>query len=702
MAATTRSPRLGMEILVHISAPTSRRDDQHYRALACGYEDFDISARIVSANFGEECGARIERETSEHPRAHDAAAGSSAANAGGRQPAASSQTRQGNITSTRGAVRQLSYAQVGKAVADVADLLKNRPEPRTPQTFAEAPNFGSLGTSSAASREPQSTDRSDRRREEHSGAQPDNPHVLETSAKFNGSGFGGQPGDYVDDTQDALSRLEDPIDVSEFGGWPLSSPLQDRSPKRPRVSSGVEGSRVRALFDLEPSEPGELRFRKGDIITVLDKSVYKDWWKGSLRGQTGIFPLNYVERLPSQAQTTDKRATDQDDGNDHGFEFPGNSGGARSDKNQTEDTTKPTATHDSQQRPHDQNDRTGQTSKDSPINTSSNTAPGKLQNSRLSPTSHRPRQPSWDSQMPSNYGESKSDSQHGHSDDNRRHSQSTTQGSFIERTPGGAHASGERPPVSQDKAPGTDAAKKPAEEVSTADDTVHSEEYMEHLRLYSSEPPIGTAEHPKQTSPPGKQPKAPQVDKEVAKANKAPRSIVNRFAPIAFESLPIEIHAPDPAVENRIAFNEFTESLRAYIRGLPRPLSYFWIPNFKARGLRETDRGRWVFSTASWPLVVQHEFWTRVEDLSSRSNFGSTVWFQRNTHPDQRYHGYLTDGKEAEGLGEVWVFCWGQVVWHVAAMLYVESGRFIKGSRAKYVVGPTEGSEADEVLVEMP
>lgn len=56
-------------------------------------------------------------------------------------------------------------------------------------------------------------------------------------------------------------------------------------------------SRVRALFDFQPSEPGELQFRKGDTIAVLE-SVYKDWWKGSLRGQTGIFPLNYVEKLP--------------------------------------------------------------------------------------------------------------------------------------------------------------------------------------------------------------------------------------------------------------------------------------------------------------------------------------------------------------------------------------------------------------------
>lgn len=55
-------------------------------------------------------------------------------------------------------------------------------------------------------------------------------------------------------------------------------------------------SRVRALYDFSPSEPGELAFRKGDVIAVLE-SVYKDWWKGSLRGNTGIFPLNYVEKL---------------------------------------------------------------------------------------------------------------------------------------------------------------------------------------------------------------------------------------------------------------------------------------------------------------------------------------------------------------------------------------------------------------------
>jgi signal transducing adaptor molecule len=74
-----------------------------------------------------------------------------------------------------------------------------------------------------------------------------------------------------------------------------SQPAEPQQPV-PSGTTAATVSRVRALYDFQPSEPGELQFRKGDIIAVLE-SVYKDWWKGSLRGQTGIFPLNYVEKL---------------------------------------------------------------------------------------------------------------------------------------------------------------------------------------------------------------------------------------------------------------------------------------------------------------------------------------------------------------------------------------------------------------------
>jgi signal transducing adaptor molecule len=67
-------------------------------------------------------------------------------------------------------------------------------------------------------------------------------------------------------------------------------------PSHPTGTTAATVSRVRALYDFVPSEPGELEFNKGDVIAVLE-SVYKDWWRGSLKGKTGIFPLNYVEKL---------------------------------------------------------------------------------------------------------------------------------------------------------------------------------------------------------------------------------------------------------------------------------------------------------------------------------------------------------------------------------------------------------------------
>ncbi|KAJ2079215.1 ESCRT-0 subunit protein hse1 [Coemansia sp. RSA 988] len=53
---------------------------------------------------------------------------------------------------------------------------------------------------------------------------------------------------------------------------------------------------VKALFDFTPTEAGELGFFKGDVIDVLDQK-YRDWWKGELRGKSGIFPANFVQPL---------------------------------------------------------------------------------------------------------------------------------------------------------------------------------------------------------------------------------------------------------------------------------------------------------------------------------------------------------------------------------------------------------------------
>ncbi|KAF8967806.1 ESCRT-0 subunit protein hse1 [Entomortierella lignicola] len=64
--------------------------------------------------------------------------------------------------------------------------------------------------------------------------------------------------------------------------------------QHPEIAAPVK--RVRALYDFEPTESGELGFQKDDIIVVLATS-YQDWWKGELYGRQGIFPVNYVEEI---------------------------------------------------------------------------------------------------------------------------------------------------------------------------------------------------------------------------------------------------------------------------------------------------------------------------------------------------------------------------------------------------------------------
>ena len=70
-----------------------------------------------------------------------------------------------------------------------------------------------------------------------------------------------------------------------------SLPLQSVATPAPASTPII--TRVKALYTFEPTEPGELAFEKGDIIKVVDRG-YKDWWRGQLKGRTGIFPVNYV------------------------------------------------------------------------------------------------------------------------------------------------------------------------------------------------------------------------------------------------------------------------------------------------------------------------------------------------------------------------------------------------------------------------
>lgn len=73
---------------------------------------------------------------------------------------------------------------------------------------------------------------------------------------------------------------------------------KERERKRLELQAEQEGDvMVRALYDYHAQEEGELSFKKGDIIKLLEKDDEGGWWIGDLRGIMGLFPKNFVETV---------------------------------------------------------------------------------------------------------------------------------------------------------------------------------------------------------------------------------------------------------------------------------------------------------------------------------------------------------------------------------------------------------------------
>ena len=97
----------------------------------------------------------------------------------------------------------------------------------------------------------------------------------------------------ISTTQPQIPALATPVGMTQPRA--TSPPEQSSSPTTTTAAPSAV-TRVRALHAFEPTVAGELAFEKGDIIKVTDRA-YDNWWRGQLRGRTGIFPVNYVVRL---------------------------------------------------------------------------------------------------------------------------------------------------------------------------------------------------------------------------------------------------------------------------------------------------------------------------------------------------------------------------------------------------------------------
>ncbi|XP_056891100.1 sorbin and SH3 domain-containing protein 2 isoform X3 [Takifugu flavidus] len=55
---------------------------------------------------------------------------------------------------------------------------------------------------------------------------------------------------------------------------------------------------ARAIYDFKAQSAKELSFKKGDAVNII-RQIDNNWYEGEFRGRVGIFPLSYVEKVPS-------------------------------------------------------------------------------------------------------------------------------------------------------------------------------------------------------------------------------------------------------------------------------------------------------------------------------------------------------------------------------------------------------------------
>ncbi|XP_046678014.1 endophilin-A isoform X6 [Homalodisca vitripennis] len=71
---------------------------------------------------------------------------------------------------------------------------------------------------------------------------------------------------------------------------PMTSPVKSSPARTP----AMRGPCCTALYDFDPENPGELGFKEGDTIALLNK-IDENWFEGSVNGRTGYFPITYVQ-----------------------------------------------------------------------------------------------------------------------------------------------------------------------------------------------------------------------------------------------------------------------------------------------------------------------------------------------------------------------------------------------------------------------
>nr|XP_020470007.1 sorbin and SH3 domain-containing protein 2 isoform X5 [Monopterus albus] len=71
-----------------------------------------------------------------------------------------------------------------------------------------------------------------------------------------------------------------------------------RTPQSRRPTPDREKQPARAIYDFKAQTSKELTFKRGDAVNII-RQIDNNWYEGEHHGRVGIFPISYVEKMPS-------------------------------------------------------------------------------------------------------------------------------------------------------------------------------------------------------------------------------------------------------------------------------------------------------------------------------------------------------------------------------------------------------------------
>lgn len=134
-----------------------------------------------------------------------------------------------------------------------------------------------------------------------------------------------------------------------------------------------------------------------------------------------------------------------------------------------------------------------------------------------------------------------------------------------------------------------------------------------------------------------------------------------------FNQLPLEVIPPTPKISTKCP-GALPSQVTKYLSTIKQQNPNRFKPSQTLRAVDSDERGYWLVDTGKWPLRTQYDFWLSLCDHVRTGRFGWGVLLYREPST-QRSDGVQNQSR----LGQVRLYCWGEIIEHVWLALWLFS-----------------------------